>query len=128
MNDKEMSPKDRANALVALQVKAAQAASEASSQAWSEMQTKWRDEVKADPEIGGEKLQPALGRVGKLLNEFGSEELSSVLDLTGAGNNIHVVKFLDKVAQKLTEGGAVPGLPSGQTTTAAQRLFPSMKG
>lgn len=128
LNDKEKSPAERAQALVDLQVKAATAASEASSKAWTDMQTEWRDAVKADSDVGGDKLEPALGRVGKLISEYGSEELSSVLDLTGAGNNVHVIKFLDKMAQRLTEGGAFPGLPGGQQATAASRLFPSMKG
>jgi hypothetical protein len=109
-------------------VKAAQAASEASSNAWTEMQNQWREEVKADPEIGGDKLQPALGRIGRLITEYGSDKLPAVFDLTGAGNNPEVIKFLDKIAAKLVEGGPVSGQPTSTKTDAASRLFPSMKG
>lgn len=129
LNDKEKSPKERAQALIDLQVKAAQAASEASSQAWADMQTEWQNAVKADPEIGGEKLQPTLGRIRTLLNEYGSPELDGVFNTTGAGNNIEVIRFLDRVAKKLTEGGpALAAAPTNAQPTAAQRLFPSMKG
>src|SRR5690606_36297852 len=75
VNDREKSPKEQAQALADLQLKAVQKASEASSNAWTEMQNQWREEVKADPEIGGDKLQPALGRIGRLVTEYGSEKL-----------------------------------------------------
>lgn len=127
-NDKEKSPSERAQALVDLQIKAAREASEKASEAWSAMQTQWRDEVKADPEVGGDKLQPALGRINRLLTEYGTEELNGVMDLTGAGNNLHVVKFLDKVAKALTEGGPATGQPAQTAPSAASKMFPSMKG
>lgn len=125
MNNTELSPKDRANALVALQAKAITAASEASSAAWTEMQDQWRGEVKADL---GDKLEPTLSAVGKLITEYGSPELVGVFDLTGAGNNLHVIKFLSTIASKLTEGGYTSGMPAATETTAAERMFPSMKG
>jgi hypothetical protein len=128
VNNNDLSPKERAQALVDLQVKAMTEASEAGSQQFAEMQTKWRDEVKADPEFAGEKLQPALGRIGRLLSEYGTEELNGVFDLTGAGNNVHVVRFLHNIAGKLVEGEPAFGQPKTVETSAAQRLFPSMKG
>lgn len=128
INDQELSPKDRAQRLVDLQQKATKMASEASSQAWADTQKSWRDEVKADTEIGGDKLQPALDRVGRLVTEYGSDELLNVFALTGAGNNVHVIKFLNKMAAQLTEGGPVSGGPATAPADAASKLFPSMKG
>lgn len=125
MNNRELSPKDQMQSLIDLQMRAAQAASEASSQAWTDMQTTWQDEVRADL---GDNLVPTVGRIQKLVSEFGSPELTSVFDLTGAGNNLHVIKFLDKIATQLTEGGPVTGSPAASEATAAQKLFPSMKG
>lgn len=128
INDQELSPKDRAQRLIDLQQKATKMASEASSQTWADTQKSWRDEVKADAEVGGDKLQPALDRVGRLVTEYGSDELLNVFALTGAGNNVHVIKFLNKVAAKLTEGGPVSGGPATAPADAASKLFPSMKG
>lgn len=125
MNNRELSPKEQMQSLVDLQMKAAQAASEASSNAWTEMQATWQDEVRAEL---GDKLLPAVGRIQRLVSEYGSPELTSVFDLTGAGNNIHVIQFLDKIAGHLTEGGPVQGAPAASEATAAQKLFPSMKG
>jgi len=123
VNDQELSVKDRANALVDLQAKLMTKASEASSAAWDNMQTEWRDAVKSDPTIGGDKMTAALADVSKLVTEFGSKELASVFDLTGAGNNVHVIKFLHTLAGKLTEGGFAQGSPTGAPASAAQLLY-----
>ena len=128
LNDGEKGPKERAQALVDLHVKAIQAASEASSKAWTDMQEQWQQEVKADPTFAGDKLEPALGRIGRLINEHGTEELRQVFDMTGAGNSLHVIRFLDKVAGLLTEGTPATGLPKAVEVSAAQKMFPSMKG
>jgi hypothetical protein len=131
LNDDKLSPTDRANALLELHGKTIAEASEASSKAFDQMQTEWKDEVKADPTVGGDKLQPTLDNVRKLLDEFGSQDLKNVFDLTGAGNNVHMIKFLNVMADKLTEGkffkAGTPAQGDGPDA-AAKRLFPSMKG
>lgn len=128
LNNRELDLKGQANALLALQAKVMGEASEAGSAAWNQQQTAWQDEVKADPEVGGAKLQGTLTSVGKLVEEFGSPELKQVFDLTGAGNSVHVVRFLNKLAGQLTERSVPqPGQPTSAGSTAA-RLYPSMKG
>lgn len=128
----DQSPVDKANALLALHGETLTAASEASSKAWDDMQTEWKDAAKADPDIGGAKLQPALTGIGKLVDEFGSPELRNVFSLTGAGNNVHMIKFLDKIANVLTEGNffkaSNPSASANDPDAAAKRMFPSMKG
>jgi hypothetical protein len=123
----DLSPKDRADALLALHGETLTAASEAGSKAWDDMQTQWKDEVKSDPDIGGAKLQPALTNIGKLLDEFGDDQLKPLFDTTGAGNNVHMIKFLNKIAGVLTEGNFFKaGSPSGNDPdAAAKRMFPS---
>lgn len=128
VNDQEMSPKDRSQALTDLYVKAATAASEASSKAFADTQTEWQNAVKADPEVGGDKLTPTLAAISKLTEEYGSPELLEVFAATGAGNSVHVIKFLNKIAAVLGEGKPVAGVPGALQTTAAERMFPSMKG
>lgn len=128
LNKNEGSVEDRANALLALHAKTISAAQEADSKAWDNVQTEWKDAVKADPEVGGEKMQTTLNNIGKLVNEFGDDELKGVFDLTGAGNNIHMIKFLNKIADKLTEGNFFKaGTPAGvdDPDAAAKRMFPS---
>lgn len=124
----DQSPEDRANALLALHSKTLTAASEASSEAWDSMQEEWKNEVKADPDVGGTKLQTTLTNIGKLVDEFGDDQLKPLFATTGAGNNIHMIKFLNKIANVLTEGNFFKaGTPGGQDDpdAAAKRLFPS---
>ena len=128
MNNQELSAKDRANALVDLQAKLMTKASEAGSAAWDNMQSEWRDAVKADPEVGGDKMVGVLASVSKLVSEYGDDKLTEVFNLTGAGNNVHVIKFLNKIAGQLTESSSpASGSPVAQGS-AAQRMYPSMKG
>lgn len=128
VNNQELSAKDRANALVELQTKAIAKASEAGSAAWETMQNEWREAVKADPVVGGDKQTAALASVNKLVTEYGDTELTKVLALTGAGNNVHVIKFLHTLAGKLTEGSFTQGQPTNAPVSAAALLYPSMKG
>lgn len=128
LNDPESSPADRAQALLDLHMKTLQAASEASSQAWIDAQTAWQNEVRSADDIGGANLQATLGRVNRLVSEYGSPELLQVFDMTGAGNNVHVIRFLNNLAGQMTEGSPVSGTPAVQQPTAAQKMFPSMKG
>lgn len=127
LNDRELSPAEQAQKLVDLQTRLAREASETSSTSWEGLQTQWRDEVQSDPEIGGQKLEGVLTGVAKVIDQYGSPELRQVMDLTGAGNNIHVIKFLNNVAKNLNEGGPVRGNPPSSTEDLASRLYPSMK-
>lgn len=128
LNNRELSPKDQAQALINLQEKVAQEASEAGSQLWADQQKEWQDEVKNDPTLGGGNFQKTLSTVSSLVEQFGSEELVEVMAATGAGNNIHVIRFLEKVSAKALEGKAVTGSPNTSSGDRASRMFPSMKG
>lgn len=127
LNNREISPAEQAQKLVDLQTRLAREASETSSAGWDQMQTQWQDEVRADPEIGGAKLDGVLTNVAKIVDQYGGAELRQVMDLTGAGNNIHVIRFLNNIAKDLNEGGAVTGTPPRSSGDAASRLYPSMK-
>lgn len=129
INNRELSPKDQLQALVNLQGEVAKEASETISKTWEDTQKAWQDEVKADPTIGGDKLPTTLAAVNKLVTEYGSNELVEAFALTGAGNNVHVIRFLNNVAGKLLEGTVVSATaPTNQGGDAASRMFPSMKG
>ena len=128
VNNTELDAKERTNQLVGLYAKAQTAASEANSTAWETMQNEWQAEVKADPTIGGANFESTMTKVGKLMEEFGTDNLRQAFDLTGAGNNLHVVTFLAKLADKLTEGNFTRGNPANAPQDTASKLFPSMKG
>lgn len=128
LNNPKLSPVARAQALVDLQVKAATAASERASQLWAEKQTQWQDEVKADATIGGAKLEGVLAGISTLLNTHGTPEVRQAFDETGAGNNVHIVKFLSTVAGLIGEGKpALAGNPAAPPANLADRMFPNHK-
>lgn len=119
-------PRDVAAKLISLQEKAMLANSETSSRAWTETQDKWAKDVQNDPEIGGTNLAPTMGKIGQLLDTYGSAEVRQAFDLTGAGNNPHIVKFMSKVANVLSESGFISSAlaPQGEKS-AAEILYPN---
>ena len=117
--------KEGASKLVGLQAEFAKQASEAGSKLWEETQTQWQDQVRADPEIGGTKLQENLGVIAKLLDSHGSPEVRQAFDITGAGNHPAVIKFLIKVGKELGEGNPVSGRPGTAPSDPASILYPN---
>lgn len=107
-------------------VKAAQAAQQ---KAWSDTQTKWKDEIRADPEIGGNRTQTVLSHIGALIENYGGdkasqETLRKAFNLTGAGNNPAVVRFMSRIGKVLAEGLPVPAQkPVAPVSTRAQRRY-----
>lgn len=111
---------------VKLQADLMKAASEKGDKQWTDLQEQWAKEVKADPEIGGDKLEPAVGAIAKIFDKYGSKELRSAFDLTGAGNNPHVIKFLAKIAKDLNEPGPGPSpSPNASEISLAQKMYPN---
>jgi len=118
-------PRDAIAELVTLQSNAMKAASEKGSALWTKMQEDWQAEIKADPAIGGEKLAENLGAVAKVIDKYGTPELRAAFDMTGAGNNPHVIRFMAKIAKDLNEPGPIPGAPAVGAKDAAATLFPN---
>jgi hypothetical protein len=117
--------KDAANKLVGLQAELAKQASEAGSKLWMDTQKQWQDQVRADQEIGGTKLEENLSHIAKLLNTHGNDEVRQAFDVTGAGNHPAVIKFLVKLGKELGEGTPVSGRPSTAPQDAASILYPN---
>ncbi|TPQ24930.1 hypothetical protein [Methylomonas koyamae] len=89
----------------------------------------WVEQVKADPEIGGDKLEASLAVVPPVLKTFGSDALVELLDQTGYGNHPAIVKFFVNVGKAIGEDTLVPGgaNTAGGEKTIAQRMYPNMK-
>jgi hypothetical protein len=122
-------PREAVDAFVDLQAKATQKNSEASSLAWADMQKQWTDEIAADPDLSGQawdtKHAPA---IGQMLDKYGSPDVRAALDLTGAGNNPHVVRMFAKLAAAVTEPGFVPApAPADGQSSVESRIYPTMK-
>lgn len=124
----------QAQKLVDFYSKVSADAADAGIKLWQETQTAWREEVKADPVIGGQKLGPVMATIKKAINTIGDAKLISefheAMNITGAGNNPAFIRAFHSLAQKLVEGGPVSGKPESSQkppATAGAALYPNLK-
>lgn len=117
-------PKDAAKKLVDLEVKRVQGQREQHTA----LVESWAESVKADKEIGGDKLNENLAVARKAIEAFGTPELKELLNSTGLGNHPEVVKAFFKAGKAISEDGFVRGAPKspGTESDLAKSLFPSM--
>lgn len=86
----------------------------------------WVESVKADKEIGGDKLAENLAVARKAIDTFGTPELKDVLNATGFGNHPAVIKAFYKAGMAISGDRFVSGSPKGPETDMAKKLFPNM--
>ena len=87
----------------------------------------WADETRADPDIGGAKLEDALKAAGQARAKFGSKELDTLLDTTGVGNHPAVVKFFVAIGRAISEDSIETGAARGKgPLDAAKILYPDL--
>lgn len=114
LNQHAGDPKALANALVALQAKVVGTDEEARSQAWDNLQTEWKKQSEADPEIGGAKYATNTALATEIGARFGGPKLQETLDLTGMGNHPEWLRFIAKIAPFVSEAAPVtPGTTGG---------------
>ena len=83
----------------------------------------WAESVKADKEIGGDKLAANLAIARKAI-DLGPPELKTLLNASGLGNHPAVVKWALSVGKALSEDNFVPaGKPADSTASMASRLY-----
>lgn len=90
--------------------------------AWQKQTEQWAADVKADKDIGGDKLTSNLSAAQRALEQFGSDDLKEYLNGTGLGNHPALVKFCVKVGKAMSEDKMVTGGNEGQRS-AAQVLY-----
>jgi hypothetical protein len=106
---------------------------------WKTTRDGWEAEVRADPLVGGDKLETVVQTVAKVLDnpQLTDPGFRQALNFTGLGSHPAAVRTLYRWAQALTEGspvaaggppsnvGAKPGVAAERT--AAEILFPDQK-
>lgn len=96
------------------------------------MRTQWRNDLKADKEIGGklDAVKVDIGRTLDRLPEAVRNDFKAAMDMTGAGDHPAVIKAIYSLGQLIGEGTHVSGdRPSehGQTRNGVQSR-PSLAG
>ena len=89
----------------------AQAQQEALDAAIQTQITEWVAAAKADEQIGGDKLAPALANANRVVDTFGSPELRDMLITSGLGNHPAVIKFCDAIFSKISPDTFVAAAP-----------------
>lgn len=95
------------------------------AEAWQKTTEQWAADVKADKEIGGDKLTANLSAAQRALDQFGTPELKEYLNGTGLGNHPELVKTFIKIGKAMSEDGMVTGAKT-TTQSVAQRMYPNM--
>ncbi|HDC4645015.1 TPA: peptidase [Enterobacter kobei] len=88
------------------------------AEAWQAQTEQWAADVKADKEIGGDKLTANLSAAQRAMDLFGSPALKEYLEGTGLGNHPELVKTFIKIGKAMSEDGMVDGSNQGQRSAA----------
>lgn len=100
---------------------------------WVKLNESWIAEIRADPEIGGNRIDTVLQATRNLVEQYGGnasekKALRDMLGMTGAGNHPTLVRFLYRIAKAQGEGSPVPAptpqaSPDKTNLTRAQRRY-----
>lgn len=135
LSDEKLTPSERAQKLVDMHVSAMKAIAEAPQKAWSDLNSKWQAEVKADKELGGTNFDAMRSTIAKAITDVGGPDANAVfeaLHMTGAANNPAIVRMFYRMSRAFVEGSAVSGNPAGEKAkgfaSAVASMYPSATG
>lgn len=78
--------------------------------------TEWKQQIEADPELGGDKLNGTVAAIERAMERFATKELKEQLNATGLGNHPELVKCFVKIGNAMKEdklvGDGKGGTPS----------------
>lgn len=132
-------PQDKAQKAVDIAVKLQQKAISAGNELFEkndgiithpEYREKWIGRVKADPEVGGDKLDATLATAKRGIDAYCTPAFAKFLDSTGLGNHPEMVRAWAKVGATVGEDSKVVTNGNPNATghqTLAGRLFSSSK-
>jgi len=77
--------------------------------AWEQQKTDWREATTKDPEFGGNRLQTTLDAASTFIRTHGGTkeqqaELRSLMDSSGLGNNLAVIRLFATAGKNMSEG------------------------
>jgi len=108
-----------AQRLIDLAAKQLATATQRQQAVWEQQNAEWQAQIKADKEIGGDKLPGTLQTFAKVASnpELSDPAFREALAATGAGNHPAIVRTLARWAKALSEGGPIQGGPAGSSRT-----------
>jgi hypothetical protein len=100
---------DQAQKFIDLAMARETAAAHKSVQAFVDLQNQWVSDIKADPDIGGDRLKTSLASANRAIDRLDVPGLREALNFTGAGNHPAVVKAFVRLGQMIAEDRFRPG-------------------
>lgn len=83
----------------------------------------WGEQVRADKELGGTKLDETLATARKTVDTFGTPKFKALLNSTGMGNHPEVVRMMAKIGKAISEDTIVRGNTSASPKDHASILY-----
>lgn len=94
---------------------------------WADTVKGWKEATQKDKEIGGKEFNQKVSVARKALKEYGTPELTAVLDAYGMSNHPEVIRLFYRVGKTLKEDSVESGgQPKGEVRDIAKLLFPNM--
>lgn len=104
-----------------------QTLNEVQAEALTALRGEWREQVTADKEFGGDKLNESLATAKKALTQFGGDEMLQLLESTGFGDHPAVVRTFAKIGKAISEDSFVAaGQRASAPATPAKTMYPNM--
>ncbi len=122
-NNKELSGKDRDQALVSLYAKKQQDAMDAQYQSWDDTRNAWKTEAKSDKEIGGAAFDENMAHAQKALAHFGSKELQEFGEQFGWADHPEYLRMMVRVGKTLSEDNSAGNKGGGDTQTPIENRW-----
>jgi len=111
---------ETAQALVDMHISEMQAAADV----WSDTVKEWGEQIKADKEFGGRKLEATRTHAAEAIAKFGTPELRAYFDQSGLGNHPELVKTFSRIGEVLSEATTEPA--GGASADPLAALYPTM--
>lgn len=105
---------EEANTALALATKHVQKIQDQQMQQWRDGVEAWGNTIRADKDLGGDRLNASVAIAQKTVARFGSPELVAYLEETGLGNHPELFKLCHRVGMHISEGGLITGAGSGE--------------
>lgn len=81
-------------------------ADEALKGQWETVEKGWKESAKNDKEIGGDNFDSSVSKAKKAIDRFGTPALKEALEQTRVGNHPEIIRFMTRIGDAISEGGA----------------------
>lgn len=117
---------EQAQKLVDLYAAQLKGLNDSNTKSWEDMTAKWGSDAKMDKEIGGNDFDTNLSHARKAIQKFGNQAFVDLLNLTGVGNHVEVIRFATKVGKAISEGKVQFGAaPAANSKSLEDRIYPT---